>query len=117
MEASQNEFVLMIAIPRLVSKLSPVQKLAMLYCKPAVEFTKTGLHIGPAVLVLDSDESLITAVQNTPISGFQISTDFEATYVHVLFASQTKTFTCFTRLLPHKYTERLKCLKINRTCF
>ena len=90
MESSQNENVLMMAVPRLVSKLSPVQKFCMLYCKPAERFTKTGVHIGPAVFVRDTDKSLITVVQNTPFSGFQISTDFEATYVHVLFALTDK---------------------------
>ena len=117
MVASQNVPFLITAVPRLVSKLSPVQKLVMLYCKPADKFTKKGLHIGPAVVVPESDESSMTAVQNTPFSGFKISTDFEATYVHVLFALTDKNIYQFFAPFASQVYRAIKMLEDEQNMF
>ncbi|XP_038058033.1 indole-3-acetic acid-amido synthetase GH3.4-like [Patiria miniata] len=91
--------IAMMAPKRLyINKSSPVQRVATLYCRPAKKFTKSGLPIAPLFFVNDTELTKLgcTAVQNAPFSTFQISTDFEATYVHLLFALTDKNLTSFT---------------------
>ncbi|XP_038058279.1 GH3 domain-containing protein-like isoform X2 [Patiria miniata] len=78
---------------------SPIQKMAGLYCKPAQKFTKSGLPIAPAVFVPDNSslaKFMVSTLLNSPFSAFQISTDFEATYVHLLFALTDKNVCTFS---------------------
>ncbi|XP_033624239.1 GH3 domain-containing protein-like isoform X1 [Asterias rubens] len=80
------------AITSKLSSVSPVQKMYSLYCKPVVKMTKSGVRIAPVMFVPEGKimSLLVSATQNTPPSGFQISTDFEATYVQTLFALTDK---------------------------
>ncbi|XP_038058034.1 GH3 domain-containing protein-like [Patiria miniata] len=79
-------------------KSSPVQRVATLYCRPAKKFTKSGLPIAPLFFIGDTEltKMCCTAIQNTPFSAFRISTDFEATYVHLLFALTDKNLASFS---------------------
>ncbi|XP_038071011.1 probable indole-3-acetic acid-amido synthetase GH3.9 isoform X2 [Patiria miniata] len=64
---------------------SPLQRRCTLYCKPTLNQTKSGRVVSPLFFVSPSDQFTLD-MSNTPPAGFQISTDFEANYVHLLFA-------------------------------
>ncbi|XP_033624242.1 probable indole-3-acetic acid-amido synthetase GH3.9 isoform X1 [Asterias rubens] len=81
---------LIFSVMRIVNPPSPVRKLALLYCKPTPQKTKTGIDIAPAFFMPDYAKFYTDMFQNTPFCAFQISTDFEATYVHMLFALTDK---------------------------
>ncbi|XP_022106550.1 GH3 domain-containing protein-like [Acanthaster planci] len=83
---------------RRLAKFSPVQKMVTVYCKPAHKFTKSGLLIAPTSFIQESRASkfMTGSVLNTPFPAFQISTDFEASYVHLLFALADKNIFMFT---------------------
>ena len=84
--------LLLLMLPRMVCKPSPLQRAAFLYCRPAVKFTKSGLPIGPAVFIPDNPRAakLLSVIQNSPFCAFQIPADFEANYIHLLFALSDK---------------------------
>ncbi|XP_038058031.1 GH3 domain-containing protein-like [Patiria miniata] len=77
---------------------SPVQKMGAMYCRTTHRFTKSGALVAPLSFVSDSAGSRIMsgAFVNTPHIAFQISTDFEATYVNLLFALTDKNIFTFS---------------------
>ncbi|XP_033624241.1 probable indole-3-acetic acid-amido synthetase GH3.9 [Asterias rubens] len=106
-------------LSRLLYSPDPVQKVAILYSKPAEKFTKSGARIAPLVFFPDSTISnfFMSAVQNTPPSGFQISSDFEATYVNMLFALTDKNMGQFFAPFASQVYRGLKMLEDDREMF
>ena len=70
-------------------KPSPLQRMCLLYCKPTVGQTKSGDTVAPLLFVSKKDRDVIE-MSNTPAAGFQISSNFETNYIHLLFALQDK---------------------------
>ncbi|XP_022106549.1 probable indole-3-acetic acid-amido synthetase GH3.8 isoform X2 [Acanthaster planci] len=77
--------------------VSPVQKIATIYCRSAHRFTKSGLLVAAVSFIPESRASkfLTGSLSNTPFPAYKISTDFEATYVHLLFSLTDKNISVF----------------------
>ena len=73
---------------------SPLQKLAMLYVNPKPYKTQSGHLVGPMHLITD-DMRIVTCMYTTPWEAFTVNTDFEATYLALLFAIRDSDITVF----------------------
>ncbi|XP_022106476.1 GH3 domain-containing protein-like [Acanthaster planci] len=110
---SNSVAMLGLAIFTLVVKSSPVKRVVGLYCRPTPRFSNTGLPIAPATFIPDklSSRILLSVFQNSPTSTFQISTDFEATYVHLLFGLTDKNIDLFFAPFASQVYRALKMLE------
>ncbi|XP_071788237.1 uncharacterized protein [Asterias amurensis] len=117
---SSKEFErVVLAISSLLFSPSPVQKAFMLYCKPAEKFTKSGMRIAPVMFIPEGKivDLFMSAIQNLPPIGLQISTDFEATYVHTLFALIDKNIGQFFAPFASQIYRALKMLEDEHEMF
>ncbi|XP_033624240.1 probable indole-3-acetic acid-amido synthetase GH3.8 isoform X2 [Asterias rubens] len=106
-----------VSFPRRLTKISPVQKSAILYCKPAMKFTATGLPIVPFFFTSEDDRRFTNVTVNSPFSAFQIITDFEATYVHMLFALTDKNIFQLVAAFASQVYRGLKMLEDEQEMF
>ncbi|XP_071788390.1 uncharacterized protein [Asterias amurensis] len=107
------------AVSRLLYPADSVQKMAFLYSKPAEKVTKSGARIAPVLFFPDSTVSnfIMSAVQNTPPSGFQIASDFEATYITMLFALTDKNICQFFGAFTSQVYRAMKMLEDEQEMF
>ena len=107
------------AVSRLLYPSDSVQKMVFLYSKPAEKFTKSGARIAPVLFFPDSTASnfLMSTVQNMPPSGFQISSDFEATYVSMLFGLTDKNICQFFGAFTSQVYRAMKMLEDEQEMF
>ncbi|XP_071789171.1 uncharacterized protein [Asterias amurensis] len=108
---------ILVSFPRRLTKISPVQKSAILYCKPAMKFTATGLPIVPFFYTSEDDRRFTNVTVNSPFSAFQIITDFEATYVHMLFALTDKNIFQLVAAFASQVYRGLKMLEEEHEMF
>ncbi|XP_038051191.1 probable indole-3-acetic acid-amido synthetase GH3.9 [Patiria miniata] len=80
---------------RAFGRPSPLQRGCILYCKPAPAVTKSGLDVAPLIYFSEKDKTMLMAMQNAPFEAFQIMTDFEAAYVHLLFGIADRNLSFF----------------------
>ena len=115
--ASNSAYTFLTVVLRRLFKLSPVQKRVMLYCRPARKFTKSGLAIAPIFFLPENTFPFMEAIQVSPGSALLISTDFEATYIHLLFGLVNKNINMFFAPFASQVHRALKMLEHNQDMF
>ncbi len=92
---------------------SPVQKHCVLYCKPEAMVTKSGLSVAPLVYFPEEAQFFCDVLFTTPFDGFKIMSDYESTYIHMLFGIRDKHVCTFTAPFLSQVYRAFKLLEDN----
>ena len=92
---------------------SPVQKHLVLYCKPKVTVTKSGLSVTPLIYFPEESRFICDVLFTSPFDGFRIMSDYESTYIHMLFGIRDKHIGTFTAPFLSQVYRAFKLLEGN----
>ncbi|XP_071950666.1 uncharacterized protein [Antedon mediterranea] len=82
---------------------SPLQRNFIILCPSTPAPKEAGIPVGPIAMIEQSQKKFLAAVTTTPSAGYDIYTEFESGYVHMLFGICDRYIGClestFTPLL------------------
>ncbi|XP_071950678.1 uncharacterized protein [Antedon mediterranea] len=64
---------------------SPLQRSLLVYCPSTPRPEEAGIPVGPVSMLEKSHKKILAAFTTTPSAGYDILTEFESGYVHMLF--------------------------------